>query len=740
VTRTSLTFDNSTANKDTYQTATVQPESNALVVLFVASRKQFGGSPPSAPTVAGNGMTWKQVETVAPDNERRLTCFRGMSSAPTSGPITFSFNGETQDLIAWSVIQYDDVDSTLPDGDSAFVRSAPGANNDTFNTALAVPLPQSADPARNTIVGGLMLTDDSNGDQPVNPGLGATEIVEIPVPQGGTEGATLQTQDANPAVAAMQWTWSKPGPSAAIVLEVKASPVRNPPPPPVGTPEEPKPIPIPVEELLDRFAPVLLLDPGEPYMPINAQRYLENAALWAAKSPFDDTNNWGGIVGDPFPRTPAVPAGELRGVAGEGGKFLGEPSLQLASGSDERFLELGGWKDRNETSEPDVTGSSSNTYADRAAIVARVGQPDLVNSRFWYHAEVIDPPTLFKIAGFSPALSLQSIMAQFTNPTLMLYYFFFPAHEQSVGGGGCPNIEAKEVACHAGDWQCFALLADSDGSGDVKAFRPRFFGHTGSRPSVVNIGERQDYRPYAFDRENRTAMKVEEWRAPTGIAANQPEVDGENPRFYVAHGTHSLYTSSGEKSVDPYADHVTPQLCGKSDVAGLNPADDWPASNYPKAAAFWGKIFGGLAAGGVFGLVGGAVAAGVEAKNWTSASHPLTRPNDPPDPELAPAPGSGIALRPKDIPVAGVPADKLQNWQVGRSVQIEGRSYDFLVDRKTQAWWPAYDGSSGFRGRWGQQVTGDPLGRRSGPLFPDYPTMFLTALADGSSRSLLKLS
>jgi hypothetical protein len=37
-------------------------------------------------------------------------------------------------------------------------------------------------------------------------------------------------------------------------------------------------------------------------------------------------------------------------------------------------------------------------------------------------------------------------------------------------------------------------------------------------------------------------------------------------------------------------------------------------------------------------------------------------------------------------------------------------------------------------------VTNDALGRRSGPSFPDYPTMFLSALADGSSRSLLNLS
>ena len=737
--RTLLTFDKSTTNMGTYQTAAVQPGSNSLVLLFVVSRKQFGGQPPTAPTPTGNGLTWKQVETVSPDGTRRLTCFRGMSSAPTRGPITLSFNGEVQDLVGWVVVEYDDVDSTSPDGDSAFVRSTTATNSDNFNTALAVPIPPSADPTRNITVGALVLTLPSDGDRPVNPGLGTSQIVTVPIPQNGTEEATLQVEDASPAVSTMQWTWSRPGPSAAIVLEVKAAPVSTPTQPPPLTPTPPAAIPIPVEPLVGRFEPVLLVDGLESYMPINAKRYLENAALWSAKSPFDKTENWGGVVGDPFPRTPTVAAGDLRGVADEGGKFLGEPSLQLASGSDERFLELGGWKDRNETSEPDVTGSSSNVYADRASIVARIGRSDLINSRFWYHAEVIDPPTLFAIAGHSPALSLQSIVSQFKNPALLLYYFFFPAHEQSVGAGGCPNIEAKEVSCHAGDWQCFALLVEGDGTGDVHGFTPRFFGHTGSRPAVVNIGGREDYRPYAFDSESRTAMKVEQWRAPAGVTANQPEVDGEHPRFYVARGSHSLYTSSGAKSVDPYPYSGTPQLCGKSDVPGLNSTDGFPASNFVKAWAFLAKITvgGGL---GPFGLVAGALAAAAEFKAWTSGNPPLVRPDDPPDPELAPTPDSCIALRPKGLAVANVPADKLQDWQVGRDVQMDGRHYDYLVDRTAQAWWPAHDSSSGFRGRWGQQVTNDPLGRRSGPLFPDYPTMFLTALADGSSRSLLKLS
>jgi hypothetical protein len=431
-----------------------------------------------------------------------------------------------------------------------------------------------------------------------------------------------------------------------------------------------------------------------------------------------------------------VKAGELRGLAGENGTFLGEPRLQLDSGSDERFLELGGWKDHDESPEPDVTVTSTNPYADRKDIVNRYRQADLSNSTDWYHAEVIDAPTLFTIAKLSPALALDKVLAQFTNPVLICYYFFFPAHEQSVGAGTCPNIEAKEVSCHAGDWQCYALLADSDGSGSVGSFRPRFFGYTGSRPAMDTSGPTPTYRPHAFDGESRTALKVEAWRAPSGPVAGQPEVDGEHARCYVARGTHSLYPKPGTHEVDPYEEIQAPQFCGRADGITLITADLGPGTVV--SLAFWAKILIGSAFG-PFGLIAGIIAGAAELKHYEDevAESPKT---DAPNPDQAPSAGSGTALRPHGVAAAGVPADKQRDWQVGRDVQLDGRSYDFVVDRTKQVWSPSYDRASGFRGRWGQRVTSDFLARRSGPRFPDYPTMFLTALADGSARSLLNLT
>ena len=94
-------------------------------------------------------------------------------------------------------------------------------------------------------------------------------------------------------------------------------------------------------------------------------------------------------------------------------------------------------------------------------------------------------------------------------------------------------------------------------------------------------------------------------------------------------------------------------------------------------------------------------------------------------------------MRPADLAIDGVTTG-LENWRSAQGVQsADGRHYDFVVDRSAQVWWPSDDGTAGFRGRWGQRVTADPLPRRSGVHFPEFWKMFLTALEDGFSSGAL---
>jgi hypothetical protein len=98
-----------------------------------------------------------------------------------------------------------------------------------------------------------------------------------------------------------------------------------------------------------------------------------------------------------------------------------------------------------------------------------------------------------------------------------------------------------------------------------------------------------------------------------------------------------------------------------------------------------------------------------------------------------PTAGAGVVLAPAGVNVSGA-GSNLELWPTTQQFESNGRHYDFIVDRAAQVWWPADDGKSGFRGRWGQRVQQDPLGRRCGPRFPNFAKMFLLALAAGEGE------
>ena len=68
---------------------------------------------------------------------------------------------------------------------------------------------------------------------------------------------------------------------------------------------------------------------------------------------------------------------------------------------------------------------------------------------------------------------------------------------------------------------------------------------------------------------------------------------------------------------------------------------------------------------------------------------------------------------------------------------ICGKPYDHLVDHDKQPWWPSDSGLSGYQGRWGPRVAGDPFGRRAGMRFPTFWRTFFLALADGKDTKVL---
>jgi hypothetical protein len=727
--RRKLASDKTIGDATAFETANFQPGSNTLILLFVTSaRPPFGGGIAGTPTVTGNGLQWIPERSVlyGANNDRRLTLFRASGAAPVAGAAVIDFGLETQDFCAWSIIEYTDVDVSTANGKSAIVQSFPVI---VSGQSLTASLSPSADPNRNFAVGAIAVDSTAGAAIAVTEGAGFTEIDEQDLTQFLGKAGTLQTQDAAASNTAISWTWNSPQSAAALVLEVKAAPPSD---GGGGTgPGEPGTEPADDRALVERFEPVLFFHPSEKFFPSDAKRYVEHAALWTGQTIGDDKAGWGGNPGDPFPRNPTVPALGLAALADEPGDFRFDD--QLGAGNDHRFLELGGWKDLNETHEAGVTAQSTNVYSDRSAI-EDLYKGVLEPSRFWYHAEVIHEKQLRVIASRASGVDLSPVVDKLRAPALLCYYFLFPAHDQSVESDHCRGLEAREVSSHAGDWQCLAIL----GEGAGEAFTPKFLGRTGSRP-----GSGTEFPPYQFDDDQNTVMIVGAWTNA------DPGVSGGHPRIYVAAGTHSLYTTPGPQMVDPYAPGEQPQYCGTLDAP--SPAGPTGSGTDPnvEVAKDMSILLAKMVAGGAFGFLGATaalVSCVVEIGHYRAPFEPFGAapdPNSPADPDQPPAgPGLGKTVKPERVSVSDAGADVV-DWRCkpSKALTLDGRVYDCIVDRKTQPWWPNPDTKSGFNGRWGQHVTADSLSRRAGPRFPNYPLMFLQAVADGVGRTppLLKL-
>lgn len=721
---TPLVTGNAVDDAAQYTTAEIQPSRNALILAFVSSvRRPLTAVTLNTPTLSSPGLTWEVVNTVATaDNERRLTCLRARGPAPARGAVVIGFADQIQEMCAWSVVEYTDVDETGLNGSGAIGFNTPVQGTGTQLGATFTP----ADATRDRTIAAIMLQPTGSQARPVTPGAGFTEIHEQTPGETLGKALTLQTQDAAPGVTTVGWTWTGSQNAAALIVGIKAARAGG---PLTGNP---------AIDIGRRYEPILHLHPSESFVPVNAKRYVEAAALWAAKAPFDDKNSWG--------TTPLVNAGKLSAVQGEPNtSYLGQQNNIVADSTNERFLEVGGWKNRDEASEPSVTAASTNPYVDRQEILRRYGT-DLADSKFWYHVELFDTARLKGLAGAATGgFDLTKTLSNnFVNPILLCYYFFYPAHEQSIGKDECANIEAKEFASHAGDWQCFAVLLDGQGPPTPDAYTPLFFGVTGSRPAPDATNGK--FRPHAFDPEGRIALKVEPWRRGSASTPVQPDVVEGHPQFYVARGSHSMYTTSGVHEVSPFEDSKLPAGCGQYDSPSAVPPASPGTPGVPgQRDSFtengWVILLVKMCAGFLnpVGLVIGLVAGIIEGipKAFTpfgaGGTPPTTPPGvDPPNPDAAPtAAGQGITVRPKDLAIPNV-SDDLFNWVSDQGVPSpSGRKYDFVVDRLNQVWWPSDDGKKGFRGRWGQRVTSDPVPHRAGVKFPEFWKMMLTALEQG---------
>jgi hypothetical protein len=125
-------------------------------------------------------------------------------------------------------------------------------------------------------------------------------------------------------------------------------------------------------------------------------------------------DSWGG-KGAPFPRAPIIDYKGIAAVNVEPGTFLGDNLVNTAS--EERFLDLSGWKTAAGMDEPKVTAASKNTYSNRSAVATRYDTGgDLADSKYWYHAEMFDDTRLRRLLSTVRAPNLVKVLDDLKRP------------------------------------------------------------------------------------------------------------------------------------------------------------------------------------------------------------------------------------------------------------------------------------------------------------------------------------
>jgi hypothetical protein len=481
------------------------------------------------------------------------------------------------------------------------------------------------------------------------------------------------------------------------------------------------------------FEPILLFHPDEKFFPVDPKLYLERSALWRSKPHISDVSpsaaatekaNWGEPPAG-FPRKPQLAKGEIAALEREvtGGKtWLGEqassgqspflvipePPTERPLGED-RFLQLTGWEPYVDAPN-EVTSSSLNRHP---TISPNLYNGALVGGKPWYYVEYLTNQELLSQFGLQTPSGLDLFRAVINNerlsqPRLLVFHFLYALHDEPLRG--CEEAgEGKLFGTFAGEWSSVSILINS-------AQEPTFIGIT-SR----NVGDPKSI----LGEENRIGMTVRPWKAVDAI--------GGHPKIFVSNGTHGNYLTPGPKSLAPFTPGdidlnmgTCAQIETLDDVIPGGEEVDTPGK--PPAISFtvvWGALAVNVLLGLLFAMIdlfdGGSFGSFI----------PAIDPNRAPQDETGGgAAGFGLILRPAGLFVPEqAAAQRTEDWATKTPDVNDNPSYDFIVDRDAQVWWPPRGSSPGYAGRWGPSVTNDPKSRRSGMRCPPFALMMLEGVA-----------
>lgn len=216
---TSLEGAASATNATSYETGSITPTANRLILAAVGHSRAGSGAN-EVPTLTGNGLTWVEVGTVQSADAsagRRVTVFRAMGASPSAGVVTIDFAGATQGRCAWSIVEFSDVDTGGTNGSAAVVQFQTASA--TTGTAGTADFTAAFGDAVNNATYSAITTAGGTAN-PITEEAGFTELHDL---QPGTEAQRLETmwrlgEDQTPAP-----TWTDSLHWAQLVVEIKAA-------------------------------------------------------------------------------------------------------------------------------------------------------------------------------------------------------------------------------------------------------------------------------------------------------------------------------------------------------------------------------------------------------------------------------------------------------------------------------------------------------------------------------------
>lgn len=233
ITIVNLTFDATTTDATSYETASVTIDPDKYYLMTVSnSRVPIN----EVPTATG----WTQLATIVNTvDNRQLTLFGADGSALSTGTVTIDFNGETQTGCAWSIEEVANVDETTP-------VIAGNTTSDEFTGLSALLTMGAFTSPRNSVYSGWMHEDDTEGV----PGDGFTLLAtDFFAPQHN--GILTQWKAGEDATVDVTWPQGSftPGGSQStlgIAIELNEAPSGTPLVPTITAPTE--------DEVLEAFA------------------------------------------------------------------------------------------------------------------------------------------------------------------------------------------------------------------------------------------------------------------------------------------------------------------------------------------------------------------------------------------------------------------------------------------------------------------------------------------------------